>query len=152
MEVTGPAGYSADFANVFSGFDATLLSITAVIVVVILLVTYRSPVLWLLPLSCVFVALTAAQAVISLLARNGGPTVNAQTAFILTVLVGGAGTDYGLLVTARYREELRRHGDRHQAVGLGRAAPAIIARGPRWARACWVCWWPSWPRPGAWAR
>jgi putative drug exporter of the RND superfamily len=129
--VTGPAGYFADFAEVFSGFDSTLLYITAVIVIVILLVTYRSPVLWLLPLSCVFVALTAAQAVIYLLARNGGLTVNGQSAFILTVLVFGAGTDYALLLTARYREELRRHPDRHQAmaVALGRAAPAIIASG-----------------------
>ncbi|MFL6104425.1 MAG: MMPL family transporter [Actinomycetes bacterium] len=129
--VTGPAGYFADFANVFSGFDSTLLYITAAIVIVILLVTYRSPVLWLLPLSCVFVALTAAQAVIYQLARNGGLTVNGQSAFILTVLVFGAGTDYALLLTARYREELRRHADRHEAmaVALGRAAPAIIASG-----------------------
>ena len=127
--MTGPAGYAADFANVFSGFDATLLYITAAIVVVILLLTYRSPVLWLLPLACVFVALTAAQAVIYLLARHAGLTVNGQSAFILTVLVFGAGTDYALLLTARYREELRRHADRHQAmaVALGRAAPAIIA-------------------------
>jgi putative drug exporter of the RND superfamily len=129
--VTGPAGYFADFAGVFSGFDSTLLYITAVIVIVILLITYRSPVLWLLPLTCVFVALTAAQAVIYLLARDGGLTVNGQSAFILTVLVFGAGTDYALLLTARYREELRRHQDRHQAmrVALGRAAPAIIASG-----------------------
>ena len=49
--VTGPAGYFADFANVFSGFDSTLLYITAVIVIVILLITYRSPVLWMLPLT-----------------------------------------------------------------------------------------------------
>jgi RND superfamily putative drug exporter len=127
--VTGPAGYFADFSKVFSGFDSTLLYITAVIVIVILLVTYRSPVLWLLPLTTVFVALTAAQAVIYLLAKNAGLTVNAQSAFILTVLVFGAGTDYALLLTARYREELRRHADRHQAmaVALGRAAPAIIA-------------------------
>jgi RND superfamily putative drug exporter len=127
--VTGPAGYAADFAEVFSGFDATLLYITAAIVIVILLVTYRSPVLWLLPLTCVFVALTAAQAVIYLLARDAGLTVNGQSAFILTVLVFGAGTDYALLLTARYREELRRHADRHEAmrVALGRAAPAIIA-------------------------
>jgi RND superfamily putative drug exporter len=127
--VTGPAGYAADFANVFSGFDSTLLYITAAIVIVILLITYRSPVLWLLPLTTVFVALTAAQAVIYLLARNGGLTVNGQSAFILTVLVFGAGTDYALLLTARYREELRRHADRHEAmaVALGRAAPAIIA-------------------------
>jgi putative drug exporter of the RND superfamily len=127
--VTGPAGYFADFSEVFSGFDSTLLYITAVIVIVILLLTYRSPVLWLLPLTTVFVALTAAQAVIYLLAKNAGLTVNAQSAFILTVLVFGAGTDYALLLTARYREELRRHADRHQAmaVALRRAAPAIIA-------------------------
>jgi putative drug exporter of the RND superfamily len=129
--VTGPAGYFADFSEVFSGFDSTLLYITAVIVIVILLLTYRSPVLWLLPLTTVFVALTAAQAVIYLLADNAGLTVNGQSAFILTVLVFGAGTDYALLLTARYREELRRHQDRHQAmaVALGRAAPAIIASG-----------------------
>jgi RND superfamily putative drug exporter len=129
--VTGPAGYFADFSEVFSGFDARLLYITAAIVIVILLLTYRSPVLWLLPLTTVFVALTAAQAVIYLLARDAGLTVNAQSAFILTVLVFGAGTDYALLLTARYREELRRHADRHQAmtVALGRAAPAIIASG-----------------------
>jgi putative drug exporter of the RND superfamily len=127
--VTGPAGYFADFASVFSGFDSTLLYITAAIVIVILLLTYRSPVLWLLPLTCVFVALTAAQAVIYLLARDAGLVVNGQTAFILTVLVFGAGTDYALLLTARYREELRRHADRHEAmaVALGRAAPAIVA-------------------------
>jgi RND superfamily putative drug exporter len=129
--VTGPAGYFADFSEVFSGFDSTLLYITAVIVIVILLLTYRSPVLWLLPLTTVFVALTAAQAVIYLLASNAGLTVNAQSAFILTVLVFGAGTDYALLLTARYREELRRHQDRHEAmaVALHRAAPAIIASG-----------------------
>jgi len=129
--VTGPAGYFADFSKVFSGFDSTLLYITAAIVIVILLLTYRSPVLWLLPLTTVFVALTAAQAVIYLLAKNAGLTVNAQSAFILTVLVFGAGTDYALLLTARYREELRRHQDRHQAmaVALGRATPAIIASG-----------------------
>jgi putative drug exporter of the RND superfamily len=129
--VTGPAGYGAAFSDVFSGFDSTLLYITALIVIVILLLTYRSPVLWILPLTCVFVALTAAQAVIYLLARHAGLTVNGQSAFILTVLVFGAGTDYALLLTARYREELRRHADRHQAmaVALYRAAPAIIASG-----------------------
>jgi RND superfamily putative drug exporter len=129
--VTGPAGYAADFIKVFTGFDSTLLYITAAIVIVILLFTYRSPVLWLLPLACVFVALTAAQAVIYLLARHAGLTVNGQSAFILTVLVFGAGTDYALLLIARYREELRRHADRHEAmaVALRRAGPAIIASG-----------------------
>jgi RND superfamily putative drug exporter len=129
--VTGPAGYAADFSKVFSGFDSTLLYITAAIVIVILLFTYRSPILWILPILCVFVALTAAQAVIYLLARHAGLTVNGQSAFILTVLVFGAGTDYALLLIARYREELRRRADRHEAMAeaLHRAGPAIIASG-----------------------
>ncbi len=75
-------------------------------VIVILLLTYRSPVLWLLPLLSAGVALFGAQAVIYLLATKADLTVNAQTAGILTVLVFGAGTDYALLLVARYREEL----------------------------------------------
>ena len=76
---------------------------------------------------------------IYLLAKHAGLTVNAQSAGILTVLVFGAGTDYALLLVARYREELRRHEDRHEAMAfaLHRAGPAIIAsaahRGPRHA-------------------
>ncbi|WP_173390677.1 MMPL family transporter [Actinomadura litoris] len=129
--VTGPAGYGGDFSNVFSGFDKTLLFITAAIVIAILLVTYRSPVLWLAPLLCVGVALMAADAVVYLLAEHAGLTVNGQAAFILTVLVFGAGTDYALLLIARYREELRRHRDRHEAmaIALHRAGPAIVASG-----------------------
>ncbi|GAA2611317.1 MMPL family transporter [Actinomadura fulvescens] len=129
--VTGPAGYGGDFSNVFSGFDATLLYITAAIVIVILLITYRSPVLWLVPLICVAISLQAAEAVVYLLAEHAGLTVNGQAAFILTVMVFGVGTDYALLLIARYREELRRHSDRHEAMAfaLHRAGPAIIASG-----------------------
>jgi putative drug exporter of the RND superfamily len=127
--VTGPAGYSAAFSDALNGIDSSLVYITAAIVIVILLLAYRSPVLWLLPLICVVIALTAAQAVVYLLARRAGLTVNDLSAFILTVLVFGAGTDYALLLIARYREELRRHADRHQAmaVALRRAGPAITA-------------------------
>ncbi|TDB75193.1 hypothetical protein E1264_40160 [Actinomadura sp. KC216] len=129
--VTGPAGYGGDFSNVFAGFDKTLLFITAAIVIGILLLTYRSPILWLAPLVCVGFALVAAQALIYLLAEYAGLTVNGQAAFILTVLVFGAGTDYALLLIARYREELRRHRDRHEAmaIALHRAGPAIVASG-----------------------
>jgi RND superfamily putative drug exporter len=99
------------------------------VVIVLLLVTYRSPSLWLLPVISAGVALTTSQAVIYLLAAHAGLTVNAQSAGILDVLVFGAGTDYALLLTARYREELRRHQDRHAAmrVALRRAGPAIVA-------------------------
>ena len=94
-----------------------------------LLLTYRSPVLWLLPVISAATALIAAQAVVYLLAEHADLTVNAQSAGILAVLVFGAGTDYALLLVARYREELRRHEDRHEAMAfaLHRAGPAIIA-------------------------
>ena len=129
--ITGPAGQAADSSEAFSGIDSTLLYAAAGVVIVILLLTYRSPVLWILPLVSAGVALTVAQAVIYLLTDAVDLTVNAQSAGILTVLVFGAGTDYALLLTARYREELRRHSDRHaaMAVALHRAAPAILASG-----------------------
>lgn len=129
--VTGPAGFAADSSGAFDGIESTLLYAAAGVVIIILLLTYRSPVLWLLPVMSAGVALTVAQAVVYLLVDNFGLTVNAQSQGILTVLVFGAGTDYALLLVARYREELRRHSDRHQAmaVALHRASPAIIASG-----------------------
>lgn len=127
--VTGPAGLAADSSEAFEGIDSTLLFAAAGVVIVILLFTYRSPVLWLLPVLSAGTALVAAQAAIYLLAEHAGLIVNAQSSGILTVLVFGAGTDYALLLVARYREELRRHADRHEAmaVALHRAGPAIIA-------------------------
>jgi RND superfamily putative drug exporter len=88
-------------------------------------------VLWLLPILSAGVALTVAQAVIYLLTEHANLTVNGQSEGILVVLVIGASTDYALLLIARYREELRRHADRHEAmaVALRRAGPAIIASG-----------------------
>ena len=129
VHVAGPFGIAADSASAFEGIDGALLFGTLGVVIIILLLTYRSPVLWLLPVISAGVALTAAQALIYLLAKHAGLVVNGQSAGILTVLVFGAGTDYALLLVARYREELRRHSDRHEAmaVALHRAGPAIIA-------------------------
>ncbi len=131
VHIAGPLGTAADSAKSFKGINGTLLFATLAIVIVLLLITYRSPVLWLLPVISAAVALTSAQALIYLLAAHAGLTVNAQSAGILDVLVFGAGTDYALLLTARYREELRRHEDRHaaMAVALRRAGPAVIASG-----------------------
>ena len=129
--ITGPLGNAADSNNVFKGIDGTLLYSALAVVILILLITYRSPVLWLLPVISSGVALITAQAVIYLLAAHAGLTVNAQSAGILDVLVFGASTDYALLLVARYREELRRHDRRHAAMAeaLRRAGPAIIASG-----------------------
>jgi RND superfamily putative drug exporter len=129
--VGGPAASAADQIKIFKGIDTTLLYATLGVVIVLLLLTYRSPVLWLLPILSAGVALTVAQAVIYLLTQHANLTVNGQSEGILVVLVIGASTDYALLLIARYREELRRHADRHEAmaIALRRAGPAIIASG-----------------------
>jgi RND superfamily putative drug exporter len=126
--IAGPAASAADEVKIFKGIDSTLLYATLAVVVILLLLTYRSPVLWLLPIASAGVALTVAEAAIYLLTKHG-LTVNGQSGGILVVLVLGASTDYALLLVARYREELRRHTDRHEAmaVALRRAGPAIIA-------------------------
>ncbi|WP_461046798.1 MMPL family transporter [Terrabacter koreensis] len=131
MHITGPVGYAADSSEAFSGIDGKLLYSAMAVVIVILLITYRSPVLWLVPVLSAGTALFVAQGVIYFLADGDVLTVNAQSSGILTVIVFGAGTDYALLLVARYREELRRHEDRHEAmaVALHRAGPAIIASG-----------------------
>jgi RND superfamily putative drug exporter len=127
--ISGAGGQAADSAEAFAGIDGTLLFATLGVVIVILLFTYRSPILWLLPIISAMFALFTSQAVIYFLAKYADLTVNGQSQSILTVLVVGAGTDYALLLIARYREELRRHEDRHEAMGfaLHRASPALFA-------------------------
>jgi putative drug exporter of the RND superfamily len=129
--VTGPLGYAADNAKVYKGVTGTLLYAALAVVIVILLISYRSPVLWLLPVISSVAALLTAEAVVYLLAAHAGLTVNEESGAILDVLVFGASTDYALLIVARYREELRRHDRRHlaMATALRRAGPAIIASG-----------------------
>ncbi|HTQ92190.1 MAG TPA: MMPL family transporter, partial [Streptosporangiaceae bacterium] len=97
IHIAGPLGYAADSGKAFKGIDSTLLFSALAVVIILLLITYRSPVLWLLPVISAGVALTTSQAVIYLLATHAGLTVNAQSAGILDVLVFGAGTDYALL-------------------------------------------------------
>ncbi|WP_426246902.1 MMPL family transporter [Nocardioides sp. LHG3406-4] len=127
--IAGAGGQAADAAEAFGGIDTTLLFATLGVVIFILLFTYRSPILWILPIMSAGVALFVSQGIIYGLAKNFDLTVNGQSQAILTILVIGAGTDYALLLVARYREELRRHEDRHEAMAfaLHRAAPAILA-------------------------
>ncbi len=107
--VTGIGGIFADEFKVFGSLDTTLLGITGVVVAIILILVYRSPVLWFVPLMSALLALSAASGVVYVLAKNDVLTLNGQSQGILTVLVFGAATDYALLLVARYREELHFH-------------------------------------------
>jgi putative drug exporter of the RND superfamily len=128
VKVTGPAGFSADASAAFEGINSTLLLATVALVFFLLVLIYRSPIFWVLPLAAVLVAEAVVRGLGYLLAESG-VVINGQTGGILLVLVFGAGTDYALLLTARYREELLRTEDKHEAmqVALVRAGPAILA-------------------------
>jgi RND superfamily putative drug exporter len=127
--IAGAGGQAVDSAESFEGLDSTLLFAALGVVILLLLFTYRSPILWILPIVSVVVALTSSLGLIYFLAKYADLTVNGQSQAIVSILVIGAGTDYALLLVARYREELRRHEDRHEAMAfaLHRATPAIIA-------------------------
>jgi RND superfamily putative drug exporter len=128
VEITGAAGFAADAIEVFESINGTLLLGTALLVFVLLILIYRSPIFWLVPFLSVIVAEVTSRGVGYLLSELG-VTVTGQSSAILTVLVFGAGTDYALLIVARYREELRRQEDVHRAVAtaMRTAGPAIVA-------------------------
>ncbi|MEV4625094.1 MMPL family transporter [Micromonospora sp. NPDC049523] len=128
-QVTGGAGFTTDVASAFDGANVTLLLVTVAVVASLLIVTYRSPWLWLVPLAVVGVADVVANAVIAMVSRAAALDIDGSTTGIVDVLVFGAGTNYALLLIARYREELRRNADRHLAMrrALSSAGPAIAA-------------------------
>lgn len=129
--VTGPAGYTADLSDAFSGIDGLLLLVTVAAVLVILVAVYRSPFLPFLVLLGSMIALAAAVGVNVALASSGVVMINGQIQGILFILVIGAATDYGLLYTARYREELRK------------LPPSDTRLGSAWqaTRAAWLGSW-----------
>ena len=131
VAVTGGPAFGADIGAVFDGADITLLASTAGIVAVLLLITYRSPWLWLVPLTVVGLGDQVAAKLLAVLSRVTDLRADGAVTGIISVLVFGAGTNYALLLIARYREELRHVEDRHEAMrrALGSAAPAILASG-----------------------
>ncbi|MFI6999259.1 MMPL family transporter [Nocardia sp. NPDC050175] len=129
LQATGGPAFAADIADSFSGANTTLLAVTAAVVAVLLILTYRSPVLWLIPLLIIGSADRAATGVGTAVARLTGLTFDGSTAGITSVLVFGAGTNYALLLVSRYRDELHREPDHRQALrrAVRRAGPAILA-------------------------
>jgi putative drug exporter of the RND superfamily len=128
VKITGGAGYAADAIKVFESIDGTLLLAALSLVIFLLIVIYRSPIFFLIPLLAVVFA--------ELLSRSLGygvselgVTINGQSSSIMSILVLGAGTDYALLIVSRYREELHHTADKHRAMAtaLASAGPAIFA-------------------------
>ncbi|RYP80991.1 MMPL family transporter [Nocardioides guangzhouensis] len=128
-QVTGPAAVEADLAAVFEGADLRLLLATATVVAVLLVITYRSPVLWLVPLTVVAVADRLAAVLATQTLAAFGMAWDESTVGILSVLVFGAGTDYALLLISRYRDELRSHASRFDAmaVAVRRTVEPVLA-------------------------
>ena len=129
--VTGFGGIFADLFGAFGSIDSTLLTTTLLVVSLILIVVYRSPLLWILPLFTAVTALSLAGTVVYYLAKAGTIDLNGQSQGILSVLVLGAATDYALLLIARYREELHHHESRYESmrIALRGVVEPIIASG-----------------------
>src|SRR4051794_30962681 len=129
--VTGPAGFDADRSAAVEGIDGTLLTITMVLVLVLMLLTYRSPLIAALMLGVVAIAYLIATGAVYGLVEAGATTVSGQSTAILIVLMFGAGTDYCLLIVSRFRDELRRDPDVDAAMAraAARTGPSILASG-----------------------
>ncbi|CAM5276384.1 MMPL family transporter [Streptomyces pilosus] len=129
LDVTGPGAIDGDMDAVFDGIDTQVLLTTIVVVTLLLILTYRSPVLWIIPLVAVGAAALTSMGTVYLLVKGFGIVVNDQNSALLTILVFGVGTDYALLLIARYREALHHHENVRVAMlhALRSAAPAIVA-------------------------
>lgn len=128
-ELAGPAATRADLTDAFSGIDGLLLSVALVTVLIILLAVYRSVLLPLVIIVGAILALGVACAIVYYLAGHDIVRVDGQVQGILFILVIGAATDYALLLTARFREELATSSDRFTAarVALRRSFAPIVA-------------------------
>jgi putative drug exporter of the RND superfamily len=128
-QVTGGPAFGRDISAAFDGADVTLLVATASVVAVLLLITYRSPLLWIVPLVVIGAGDQVVAKLLPWVAGLVGERTDASVSGIVSVLVFGAGTDYALLLISRYREELRHTPHRREAmaVALRNAAPAVVA-------------------------
>ncbi len=129
VQVTGSAGFSADAIKVFENINGTLLIAAVALVFLLLAGIYRSPLFLWIPLITVGFAELVSRGLGWMASEVAGVTVNGQSSSIMSILVLGAGTDYALLVVARYREELRHEQDKHTALATALAAsgPAVVA-------------------------
>ncbi|WP_328496448.1 MMPL family transporter [Streptomyces sp. NBC_00414] len=129
VEVGGTGALATDAGKVYDSLDGPLLYTTVAVVALLLILIYRSPVLWLVPLAVAGIADYLSMGVAYGLNQAFGTTVSGQSSGVMTILVFGAGTDYALLLVSRYREELRRIERPYEAMAaaLRGCGPAVIA-------------------------
>ncbi len=128
VKITGGAGYAADAIEVFESINGTLLLAAVSLVIFLLILIYRSPIFLFIPLAAIIFAEMLARSIGYGLSELG-VTINGQSSAIMSIMVLGAGTDYALLIVARYREELHDTLDRHEAAraAMASAGPAVFA-------------------------
>ncbi|MFD5015111.1 MMPL family transporter [Streptomyces chartreusis] len=129
VEVGGAGALATDASEVYNSLDGPLLYTTAAVVALLLIIIYRSPFLWLVPLAVAGMADYLSMGVAYGLNQGFGTSVSGQSSGIMTILVFGAGTDYALLLVSRYREELRRIERPYDAMvaALKGCGPAVLA-------------------------
>lgn len=129
VEVGGPGALATDASEVYDSLGGPLLYTTVAVVALLLILIYRSPFLWLVPLVVAGIADYLSMGVAYGLHQAFGTTVSGQSSGVMTILVFGAGTDYALLLVSRYREELRRVQRPYDAMraALRGCGPAVLA-------------------------
>ncbi|MFD5650664.1 MULTISPECIES: MMPL family transporter [unclassified Streptomyces] len=129
VEVGGSGALATDASEVYNSLDGPLLYTTAAVVALLLILIYRSPFLWLVPLAVAGLADYLSMGVAYGLNQTFGTAVSGQSSGIMTILVFGVGTDYALLLVSRYREELRRVERPYDAMlaALRGCGPAVLA-------------------------
>lgn len=128
IHLTGPAGILVDAIKVFKNIDLRITITTVMLVLVLLIIIYRSPILAILPLVIVGSSLFLSQSIAAFMSETFDLSLNGQVTGIMSVLVFGAGTNYALFIVSRYKEELLLGKDRWEAmqVTMSRIGPSIV--------------------------
>ncbi|WP_077324197.1 MMPL family transporter [Virgibacillus siamensis] len=131
LTITGPAAISADTLDLFSQADIVLLLSTVGIILVLLVVIYRSPFLALIPLLAAAFVYEVVNQVLGLMGK-AGLVLSQQSLSIMTILLFAAVIDYSLFVFSRYREELKQHENKYESMKLamhGTGIPLLYSGG-----------------------
>jgi len=115
LYVTGPAGIAVDSLNLFSRADLVLIFSTVGLILILLIIIYRSPLLALIPLLATAFVYEVVYQILGLMGKAGLVMSN-QTLSIMTILLFAAVIDYSLFVFSRFREELKTHENKYEAM------------------------------------